>query len=177
MKTWLMHLLNVLLPCLPETRLYRLRASLWGAAGVLIHPTCKLVSSVHIRGDFELSIGEHTYIGHDVLIAGGVAPIQIGAFVDIAPRVSIINGSHEFGHESNSVRAAGRGIGAPINIGDGAWIGAGSILVGGCNIGRRAVIGAGSVVTGEIPDDTIAFGVPCRPVRRWDRDRRSWQAT
>lgn len=32
-------------------------------------------------------------------------------------------------------------------------------------IGNNVVIGAGSVVTKDIPDNYLAFGDPCRPVR------------
>ena len=33
------------------------------------------------------------------------------------------------------------------------------------SIGNNVVIGAGSVVTKDIPDNYLAFGVPCKPVR------------
>ena len=49
----------------------------------------------------------------------------------------------------------------PITIGDGAWIGAGAIILPGITIGKYAVIGAGSVVTKDVPDYTIAAGNPC----------------
>ena len=54
----------------------------------------------------------------------------------------------------------------PITIGDGAWLGAGSIVLPGITIGKYAVIGAGSVVTKDIPDYTVAVGNPCRPIRK-----------
>jgi maltose O-acetyltransferase len=50
----------------------------------------------------------------------------------------------------------------PVTIGDGAYVGAGSILLPGASVGERSIIGAGSVVTGAIPPDTVAFGNPCR---------------
>lgn len=60
----------------------------------------------------------------------------------------------------------------PIAIGDGAWIGAGAIILPGVSIGRYAVVGAGSVVTRDVPDYTVAAGNPCRPIRKIDaRDK------
>ena len=56
----------------------------------------------------------------------------------------------------------------PIVIGDGAWIGAGAIILPGITIGEYAVIGAGSVVTKDIPAYTIAAGNPCKPTRKID---------
>jgi len=54
---------------------------------------------------------------------------------------------------------------APIVIKDGAHIGIGSIIMPGVTIGKGAVIGAGSVVTKDIPDYTLALGVPAKPIR------------
>lgn len=111
-----------------------------------------------------LAIGADTFIGHDVLIAGGDASIIIGSYCDIAPRVSIISGSHEIARVGP--RAAGRGQSKPIVIEDGVWIGAGSTILGGVRIGRRSVIGAGSVVVRDIPPNSVALGSPCRMTRQ-----------
>lgn len=54
---------------------------------------------------------------------------------------------------------------APVIIGNQVWIGGGAILLPGVTIGNNVVIGAGSVVTGDIPDNVIAYGNPCRVVR------------
>lgn len=48
-------------------------------------------------------------------------------------------------------------------IGAGAFIGSGAMLVAPVTIGAGAKIGAGAVVTHDIPDNTLAYGVPARP--------------
>ena len=47
-------------------------------------------------------------------------------------------------------------------IGDGSWLGHGTVVLPGAHIGRHVVIGANSVVTGEIPDFSVAAGAPAR---------------
>ncbi len=47
-------------------------------------------------------------------------------------------------------------------IKDGAHIGVGAIILPGVTIGKGAIIGAGAVVTSDIPDNSIAVGVPAR---------------
>lgn len=42
----------------------------------------------------------------------------------------------------------------------------------GITIGDNSVIGAGSVVTSNIPDNVVAYGVPCKVIRKiGDKDR------
>lgn len=48
----------------------------------------------------------------------------------------------------------------PVRIGNDVWIGANVVVLPGVSIGNDVVIGAGSVVTKDIPDHSIAFGVP-----------------
>ena len=55
---------------------------------------------------------------------------------------------------------------APVIIGDNVWIGGGAIIMPGVTIGSNVVIGAGSIVCKDIPDDVIAFGNPCRVIRK-----------
>jgi bifunctional UDP-N-acetylglucosamine pyrophosphorylase/glucosamine-1-phosphate N-acetyltransferase len=50
----------------------------------------------------------------------------------------------------------------PTQIGDNAFIGSDTMLVAPVNIGKNAKTGAGSVVTRDVPDDTVAYGVPAR---------------
>ncbi len=44
-------------------------------------------------------------------------------------------------------------------------IGANVIILPGVSIGNGAVIGAGSIVTKDVPENVVAFGNPCKVVR------------
>ena len=51
-------------------------------------------------------------------------------------------------------------------IGDDAFIGSDTMLVAPVTLGHRSRTGAGSVVTKNVPDDSLAVGVPARVIRR-----------
>ena len=53
---------------------------------------------------------------------------------------------------------------APIHVGSHVFIGVNSIIMPGVSIGSNVVIGAGSVVTKDIPDHSVAIGVPAKVV-------------
>jgi acetyltransferase-like isoleucine patch superfamily enzyme len=52
----------------------------------------------------------------------------------------------------------------PISIEDNCVIGHDAILFPNIRIGKNSIVGAGSVVISDVPPDTIAMGVPARPV-------------
>lgn len=146
-----------------------MKAILLRLAGVDCDASARVVSSARIISP-NTKIGFDTFIGHQVLIAGSSdAKISIGHFVDIAPRVVIISGTHLL--DMNGDRAAGKGIGKSVNIGDGTWIGANSTILPGVSIGSKAVIGAGSVVVNDIPPLCVAVGNPCRPIKFWSASK------
>ena len=62
-----------------------------------------------------------------------------------------------------------------IEIGDGAWIGEKVCILAGSKIGTRSIIGAGSVVTGEIPEYSIAVGIPARVIKVWNPENATWE--
>jgi bifunctional UDP-N-acetylglucosamine pyrophosphorylase/glucosamine-1-phosphate N-acetyltransferase len=57
----------------------------------------------------------------------------------------------------------------PTEIGAGAFIGSDTMLVAPLKIGEGARTGAGSVVTKDVPDNTLAVGVPARSIRKLDK--------
>lgn len=57
---------------------------------------------------------------------------------------------------------------APIQVGSHVFIGINSIIMPGVTIGSNVVIGAGSVVTKDIPDNSVAVGVPAKVVSSFD---------
>ncbi|WP_372789303.1 acyltransferase [Paraconexibacter sp.] len=54
----------------------------------------------------------------------------------------------------------------PVHIGAGTWIGERCSILRGARIGKGCIIGAGSVVRGQIPDHSVAVGVPARVVKQ-----------
>ncbi len=52
-----------------------------------------------------------------------------------------------------------------VRIGNDVWIADNVTILGGVNIGDGACIGAGSIVTRSIPPYRIAVGVPCRAIK------------
>lgn len=52
----------------------------------------------------------------------------------------------------------------PIKIGKNCFIGCRSVILPGVTIGDNSIIGAGSIVNRDIPANTVAAGVPCKPV-------------
>ena len=115
-----------------------------------------------------LSIGDRCLIGTGSSIVG-VLSIEIGDDVWTGRNVHITDMNHDYTdihlpigrqHQPES----------PISIGSGSWLGHNVVVLPGARIGRHVVIGAGSVVRGEIPDHSVAVGVPARVIRRHDPD-------
>lgn len=59
---------------------------------------------------------------------------------------------------------------APVSIGRHVWLGMHSIVLKGVTVGDGAIIGAGSVVSRDIPGNSVACGCPCRVVRQQGAD-------
>jgi maltose O-acetyltransferase len=170
--TILLQLVNKLFAFMPLTRGYGIRARLLRFAGVDCARSARIIASVRILCT-GVSIGEDTFIGHQALIGGNeIARVRIGNNVDIAPRVVILAGTHEV--DMTLPHSAGLCKGATVIIEDGVWIGANSTVLCGVTIGHKAVIGAGSVVVRDIPAYTIAVGNPCRPIKRWDLETKTF---
>jgi acetyltransferase-like isoleucine patch superfamily enzyme len=80
------------------------------------------------------------------------------------PRVQVLAVDHVFTDTTRPIMQQGitaRGI----RIGENSWIGAGATILDGVAIGRGACIGAAAVVTADVPDHSLAVGVPARVIR------------
>ena len=55
---------------------------------------------------------------------------------------------------------------APVTIGEGAWIGAGAVILPGTTIGRGAIIGANAVVTRSVGELEVWGGCPARFIKK-----------
>ena len=167
-KSMILQLVAFVFSVTPLTRAYRFRARLLRFAGIDCDDSIRVVSSARIVIS-NVSIGKDTFIGHQVLITGASdASVAIGNYVDIAPRVLILSGTHDI--DMRGIRAAGIGRGASIVIEDGVWIGANTTILPGVRVGKHSVVGAGSVVVRDIPAFCVAVGNPCKPIKLWDQE-------
>jgi acetyltransferase-like isoleucine patch superfamily enzyme len=152
----------------PPTRLFGVKRAMLRLAGAQVGQDVRIVSSARFCCSGSLHIGAGTWIGHEVLLIGGDSEIHIGARCDIAPRVMLVTGSHEISLSGG--RAAGNGFSRPICIGDGCWIGAGAVVIGGSTIGEHSVVAAGAIVRGSFPARSLLAGVPARVVKTLGHD-------
>jgi maltose O-acetyltransferase len=111
---------------------------------------------------FNISIGERTFINFDCVLLD-CNRINIGDEVQFGPGVHIYTATHPIDAEQ---RRSGVEYALPVTIGDGAWLGGGTVVCPGVVIGENTVVGAGSVVTRDLPANVVAVGNPCRVIRR-----------
>jgi maltose O-acetyltransferase len=149
---------------LPPSRFFRLKNFLLGLSSVQIGEGVSICGNTLFYGGGDMTIGEQTWISPGFIVHTHLeAEIKIGRSCDIGPRVELITGSHQIGDGS---RRAGLGTASSIYIGDGCWIGARSIILGGISVGNGSVIAAGSVVTNDVEPDCLYAGIPARLKRR-----------
>ena len=67
-------------------------------------------------------------------------------------------------HDASTKKILGFSKVGRVEIGNNVFIGAGVIVLPNTRIGNNCIIGAGSVVSGDIPDDSIAVGNPCKKI-------------
>ena len=110
-----------------------------------------------------IRIGKRTFVGEETLMRGQ-GGIVVGDDVLFGPRVQVLAVNHVMSDPDQPIMH--QGITAQgIRIGDGSWIGAGAIVLDGVTVGKHACIGAGAVVNADVPDHSLAVGVPARVVR------------
>jgi maltose O-acetyltransferase len=152
------HIVNILLWFLPPTRLFLLRNFFLQIAGIRLSQNVKFCGRSWIYGRGDLLISDDTWISPGAIIfTHDSVAINIGSRCDIGPGVEFITGSHDIG---TSLRRAGKGHAKAITVGDGVWIGAKSIILGGVTIGSGSIIAAGSLVRSDVPPNSLVAGVP-----------------
>ena len=120
----------------------------------------RLGTHVVVHSPEKLTVGDHTEINDFTLIfaQGGV---RIGSHVLVSSGCNITSLTHPL---DPADRRTGRLVEAPVQIRDGAWLGAGAIILPGVTIGEDAVVGAGAgaLVSRDVPAGVTVVGVPAR---------------
>ena len=122
--------------------------------------------NISFQATFNCDNGKNIHVGHDVLTNYNltildIAPVNIGNHVMIGPNVDIYTVNHPLSAKGRREYLAQA---SPVNIGDDVWIGKVTINLG-VSIGNNVVIASGAVVTKDIPDNTLAAGVPAKVIK------------
>ncbi len=125
-----------------------------------------VIKSEHLGFCGKASFGKNIIINNNVIV-DLTGNICIGDSVILSDDVTLYTHSHTYEQSEEN------GWKHPIcptslNIEDGAWIGAKSIVLPSVKrIGRGAIIGAGSVVTKDVDEYTVVAGNPAKLLKKY----------
>ena len=111
---------------------------------------------------YNIEIGENFYANVNCVILDE-ASVRFGDNVFIGPNCAFYTAGHPLDAEQ---RRLGLEFARPITVENDVWFGGNVVVLPGVTIGDGCVIGAGSVVTKDIPAGCLAFGNPCKVVRK-----------
>jgi len=111
-------------------------------------------------GDIDVEDGANIGFNCELFSASRV---RVGRNTLIAAYCYVIGGDHDFSNPDVPVLEQGR-VSRGVDVGEGAWLGAGAKLLDGVTIGDRAIVGAGAVVKDPIAAGAIAVGMPARVI-------------
>lgn len=121
-----------------------------------------LATAIHPRAVVatDVAIGPGTVVAAGAVVNPGSS---IGANVIVNTSASV---DHECLIEDGAHIGPGVNLGGNVTVGSGSWIGIGAKVRDGVNIGARSIVGAGAVVLRDVPEETVAFGVPAKVKRK-----------
>jgi maltose O-acetyltransferase len=124
-----------------------------------------IIRPVKIYGKKNIVIGKDVVIGSFVHIWGN-GGLSIGDRTLIASNTVITTLTHDY--KDPNMRYA-NAVAKRVNIGNDVWIGTNAVILPGITIGDGAVIGAGSIVTKNVPKNAIVTGNPAKILKyRYD---------
>jgi len=135
---------------------------------VVIEKNCKFAHPYNIE------IGDNVYINFGLKILNTKeAGIKIGNNVIIGPNAIFLFNKIDYSDLSRLIKDCKVEY-ESIVVKDDVWIGANAMVLPGVTIGKRSIIGAGSVVTKDIPDYSVAVGVPAKIIKRYNLKTKKW---
>jgi acetyltransferase-like isoleucine patch superfamily enzyme len=123
----------------------------------------------------QLVIDDDTNIEQNVHIACHCS-VHIGSRVSITGNCSIVDVTHPFADVSSADKIGSRiqDEDSFVEIGEGSFIGMGTVILPNVRLGKHAVIGANSVVSRDIPDYSVAAGAPAVVLKQYDFEKETW---
>lgn len=127
------------------------------------------------RNPPEIRIGNDVRIEEDVCIVT-VGKIHIHDNVCIAARSALLGSGHPFFDITSPVKIGDRveGERSVIEIGEGSFLGLGSIIQMNVKLGKHVVVATCSVVRRNVPDYSVVDGHPADVVLAYDPEKERW---
>ncbi|HUA58251.1 MAG TPA: WcaF family extracellular polysaccharide biosynthesis acetyltransferase [Verrucomicrobiae bacterium] len=149
---------------LPLLRASWLPSSAWRAAllrlfGARIGRGAVLKPGMRVKYPWLFEAGNDCWIGEDAWI-DNLAMVRLGNDVCISQGAYLCTGNHDWSDPAFGLTVRS------IEIADGAWVGAKSVLAPGASVGECAVVAAGSVVARPVPAFEIHAGNPAVFLRK-----------
>lgn len=145
----------------------RLRGRLLRALGAEIGQNVRVHDTRFINletGFTHLRVADDVHIGTECLLDLSDV-VLIGAGAVLGPRVCVLTHQDAGAHHGAPVAEVLGTFHRPTQVGAGAFVGAGAIILCGVHIGEHAVVAAGSVVTSDVAAGTVVAGAPAAVVR------------
>jgi len=131
------------------------------ASDAQIYPPI-IIDNAWVTGDFSnLTLEKNVYLGREVFLDMS-GRIIIKENTAISGRVAII--THIDTGQTNLLSSYYPRKIEKVEVGCNSWIGFGATVISGITIGDFVVIGSGAVVNRNIPDYSLAVGVPAKVV-------------
>jgi len=109
-------------------------------------------------------IGRFCSLGSNIRVVSATHPVK--GFISSHPAFFSDSYWFHYVHASKFKEHLTNEDGFECTIGNDVWIGDNVLILGGCNIGDGAVIGMGSVVLHDVPPYTIVAGIPAKEIRK-----------
>lgn len=130
-----------------------IRVALLRAFGATIGSGVAMQHGFKVKYPWHLVIGNNCWIGEDCWI-DNLTAVRIGDDACLSQGCYLCTGNHDWTDPNFGLRIA------PIEVRDGAWVGAKAVLTPGVVLGEGAIASAGSVITRSVPAFEVHSGNP-----------------
>lgn len=138
---------------------YPLRAAIVRGFGGKLGRNVRFRRTARIEIPWNLDIADDVSIGDEVILYS-LGPISIGARTSISQYAHVCAGTHDYTRSDYPL------VRPPISIGSDCWIAADAFIGPGVRVGDGAVVGARSVVIKDVPSWMVVAGNPAKPIKQ-----------
>lgn len=158
LKITLWYFVNALFVRASWNPFMKMKVMLLRAFGAKIGKGLVIKNNVIIKSPWYLVVGDDCWLGEGCWI-DNLDKVIIGSNVCISQGAMLLTGNHDYTISSMPYRNG------PVNIGNGAWIGARATVCPGVIVQENAILTVGSIATKDMMANSIYQGNPAKKIR------------